>query len=453
VSDGAVVKRNAPIIAARPGLIRTRARLTDRTKLPPDLVCELHVSVPGKDDLVLKSDSQKLASYSSDDLGTSFDFDVAAEWFTPNASITALFTAPKLAADPGLAFPADGSKLALAAKDDAPKLKVEFVPIAYSGDGTPREPTLDDAAVAGYRDALYQLYPISQIEVSVHRKLPWSAKVQGTGDGWNQLLNAVMGVRTADHPPTDTYYVGVLRPADSIADYCDRGCILGLAPQADLIEIGMRVAMIVGFGMKSEGGTLSQELAHAMGRMHAPCGNPQFIDPDYPYASGQIGVPGYDILAKQMVDADGRHDFMSYCGNVWTSDYTWAGIFSRMEDVAKQMESFGPDVSQVTPGALHTVQFDGTSLTAGTAIESAGELRPTPGMSVRWEDAAGHALGTAPASFRPYDNLPGGIVVTPEPPAGATVTRVTGLAPRQLAVTRSPRPAEDVPAMTTRSSR
>jgi hypothetical protein len=226
-------------------------------------------------------------------------------------------------------------------------------------------------------------------------------------------------------------------PGASISDYCDQGCILGIAPQAELIEIGSRVAMIVDFGMKSEGGTLAQELAHAMGRMHADCGGPQFVDPDYPYGRGTLGVPGWDLFDKSIIDPDGRyHDFMSYCGPVWTSDYTWAGIFERMEDVAKQMEHKGPNIGDLPSDAfgVQAIHFDGKTLTMGEPLEVAGSVKPTTGVNVRWENAAGVSLGSAPAAFRKYDNIPGGIVIAPTPPAGATVTRVEGVAPRALAL-------------------
>src|ERR1043165_5981950 len=84
-------------------------------------------------------------------------------------------------------------------------------------------------------------------------------------------------------------------------------------------------------------GTLAQELAHAMGRNHAPCGNPGFVDEGFPYGNAEIGVAGWDVVKKQIIDPDARrYDFMSYCGPVWTSDYTWSGIHSWMQDVAAE---------------------------------------------------------------------------------------------------------------------
>jgi hypothetical protein len=175
-----------------------------------------------------------------------------------------------------------------------------------------------------------------------------------------------------------------------------------------------------------------------MGRMHADCGNPQAVDPDYPYGRATLGVPGWDLFDKALIDPDGRyHDFMSYCGPVWTSDYTWSGIFERMEDVAKQMQKPGIDLGQLSSDVfqVQALHFDGKeTLSVGEPLDVAGTPKPTPGVTVRWENAAGESLGSAPAAFRAYDNIPGGIVLARTPPSGATVTRVEGVAPRALAL-------------------
>src|SRR5437762_368532 len=48
-------KRNAPIIANRPGMVRVHARLIDNSKKAPSLAAELHVTYASKPELVVKA--------------------------------------------------------------------------------------------------------------------------------------------------------------------------------------------------------------------------------------------------------------------------------------------------------------------------------------------------------------------------------------------------------------
>jgi hypothetical protein len=478
VTDATIADQpNAPVIANRPGLVRAHARLTDRTKLTPELVAELRVRVPGKDDLVVQGGPLMLYELDASSLATTWNFELPAEAFAPGAAISVKVTYPKLPQDPGVTFPRDpGAFFPLGANASAPKLKVQFVPVTYNHDGSGRTPALDEATLATYETALYEMYPAAEIEVGVREAIPWGLEVDPRGDGWNSLLRAVTGARNADKPTPDTYYVGVVQPAATLDEYCEQGCVLGLAPQTNLIDIALRAAMIVGYGSPREGGTLAQELAHAMGRLHAPCGRPQAVDTDYPYARAAIGVPGWNVVTKELVDPEGRSkDFMSYCSPVWVSDYTWSGIFERMVDVQQQIahEAARPDDADADAGAdadgggdasasasagaasgdadadgdaasragaFRAFDFDGEDgLEVGDPIEIAGGAAAAdaaaaagPSVTVRWESASGEPLGSARAGFRPYDSIPGGVVVAPEAPDGAALVRIEGLRPRAL---------------------
>jgi len=78
------------------------------------------------------------------------------------------------------------------------------------------------------------------------------------------------------------------------------------------------------------GPTLAQEIGHLCGRAHAPCGFPPGPDPCYPvygsFPSASIGEIGFDPVTSDVFDPASVRDFMSYCGSVWVSPYTYEAL-------------------------------------------------------------------------------------------------------------------------------
>ncbi|HLH72318.1 MAG TPA: hypothetical protein VKX96_03465, partial [Chloroflexota bacterium] len=94
------------------------------------------------------------------------------------------------------------------------------------------------------------------------------------------------------------------------------------------------------------------EIGHAVGRAHpsasaATCKN-SASDPNYPYTGGQIGpsdsspggstLEGFDVgdpdpsinLPMAVYPGASWFDVMSYCSNIWISDYTYTGMYNYM---------------------------------------------------------------------------------------------------------------------------
>ncbi len=432
-------KRNAPVIAGRPALVRVHARSLNARGRLPKLGAELRVSTPGKDDVVVREAPKPMLTLDDSDLDTTFNFELAETVLAPASALSVTLAAPS-APDDVATFPTDGTTFAIGSRDDAPALRVRFVPVRYDQDGSGRLPGLDAATVEAHRRALYKMYPTRTVEVDVRAPLPWPSAVEATGQGWDELLNAIVDTRRRDLVDDDVFYVGVFTPKASVDEYCGNGgCILGVAPAAQLQEVGLRVAMVVGYDTYAAEGTLAQELAHAMGREHAPCGGPDGPDANYPYANAQIGVAGWNILDKKLIDPNGRSkDFMSYCGPVWISDYTYDGLYNRMVDVAKAKHARsggGPTAGGSGNGGAgatttrvrsYLVKADG-SLVEGALVDVVPSPPGSTDIKIRYEDAAGRTVSVANAAYRRYDSLRGGILLAPDAPSGATRARVDGL--------------------------
>ncbi|MBN9164435.1 MAG: hypothetical protein BGO98_46730 [Myxococcales bacterium 68-20] len=417
VSEGATVVPNAPVIAKRPALVRLHAKAPLSTKVPK-LVAELRVRNPGQPDVVLQSGPRPLGAFQEGDLSSSFYWELEAEQVTQGAQLSVEIRDPS-GADPSvIRYPSTG-ELSMNVGAFEPTLKVKFVPIKYQADGSDRVPAMDDLTIEGYRQALYKMYPVTAVDISVRDVVAWPLVVRGDGEGWSQLLDAVMETREDDKPADDVYYVGVFVPAATQREYCEAGCVLGVAPAVGLAEnVSLRTAMIVGYHSEHLHGTLAQELAHAMGRMHAPCGNPAAIDRKYPYDDASIGAWGWDLEQRKLVDPDEVYDFMSYCNPVWVSDYTYAGIYARMAKVDREKR---PEVTEPPPSAMKTyhVAKDGT-LRPGPTIHG-GLARSSDELVL--ENGAHQAVGKVRGSFHALSNIGGGILVTPTEIPAATLKR------------------------------
>ena len=345
VDERARVKKvNAPIVPERPALVRVHAKtLQYRTRVRA--AAELRIHVPGRADFIATDVVKSIVPLDDLELGSTFNFDVPGEAIAPGATLEVILRDEKVN-DSVVRFPETAEEsLSLNVGKLAPTLRVKFVPVKYEGDGSGRTPDMSAATVENYKNTLYKLYPTSKIEVIVRDEMRWPLKVLPDGEGWDALLDALIETRSDDNAADDVYYIAVFDPAESAHAWCTSGegygCVLGIAPQAMLRDVYLRVAMITGYSGNE--GTLAQELGHAMGRAHAPCGGAGDIDPDYPYGRANIGVFGWDIVDRELVDPGSRvYDFMSYCHPNWVSDYTFAGLYERMVKVAETKRTEAP---------------------------------------------------------------------------------------------------------------
>jgi hypothetical protein len=198
--------------------------------------------------------------------------------------------------------------------DNVPSVRVHGVLIHYTGKG------LNIPAPSGI-DLMNTLvwvgktYPISGFRYTGCDVINFNGDLTvggggGCGTGWNQLFNTIWNMRAASG--TTDVFVGLLPPG---------------VPTSGVIGCG---GGGVAIAYRDGGTVLAQEIGHAFGRAHAPCGNPGGPDPNYPtydsYPSGSIGEFGFDGSNSQVFNPASTFDFMSYCGPVWVSPYTYVGL-------------------------------------------------------------------------------------------------------------------------------
>ena len=337
---GEVLTPNAVIVPSRPALVRVSVRAPKAATVKErKFLAALNVHRAGREDVVISDVPRRIVPLQEAALYTTFNFELDASLVTKGVSFDVTIRDAASPDADAVTFPEE--PLAIDPGPVAPVLKVRFVPVRYESDGSGRLPQLDEKTLEEYRRTLFKLYPVSAVEIDVRSELRWPLPVWADGAGWDRLLGAVMEARSDDTADDDVYYVGIVSPAPSRGEFCSSGgCVLGIAPLANLSDVSSRVAMVLGYETHTGDGTLPQELAHAMGREHAPCGVRIGIDRKYPYGDATIGVFGWDLLDKKLFDPEGpARDFMSYCGPTWTSDYTFSGIYQRMVDVQRTKRS------------------------------------------------------------------------------------------------------------------
>jgi hypothetical protein len=228
-----------------------------------------------------------------------------------------------------------------------PTPRVHGVLIHYTGPNASHTGNLDIAAPTGLDlvatlAPVIRVYPISGFSYTGCTVIDFNGDLTsggggGCGTGWNQLFNTLQNMRSTSG--TSDVYVGLLPsgvPTGGVT-----GCGGG----------GVAISYI------NSSMVFAQEIGHAFGRAHAPCGNPGSPDPNYPtynsYPSGSIGEFGYDVGTNTVWDPSSTYDFMSYCGPVWVSPYTYVGLMNGIAASAAAGSAERPHTQDHVTDRLH----------------------------------------------------------------------------------------------------
>lgn len=427
-NNAKVTTRAAQVVSSRDALVRVY--VTPGTGFASkSLTGELRISNNGTEQVF--KDTKSISRASTDDtLTTTFNFEVPGSAISVGAKYAVAVTDPSLGGQRGTEvstarYPGDGSLEALDAKSTGKQLRVQLVPVQYNADGSGRLPDTSPATLDLYKKGFFKMYPVADVEITVHAPWPTSQTISANGSGFSQVLQSMVSLRSQDRAPADVYYMGIFAPRASFSQYCSGGCVTGLSGMiSNPNDSAGRASVGIGFGGEDSVLTAVHEVGHAHGRQHSPCGGAAGPDPGFPYQGGGIGVWGYDLVAKKLINPSQGKDMMGYCQPEWISDYTYNKLFLRVASV-----NGNPTAMRVTsePRSYRMVSIepDG-SLRWGESI-----LLEHPPMNeprtVRWLAADGSTIDSATGYFYGYEDLPGGFMIVPEQPRAFERLQVFGL--------------------------
>jgi hypothetical protein len=213
-------------------------------------------------------------------------------------------------------------------------IRLFVVRIIYTGPNANGQPTRidppseNDVINTLSQSFVSQTYPISGIDYngSITAEFNGDLRVDGTGCGmgWGALIDILQQQRAASG--SGDVVLGLLPSPPAPAPQVPSGNVLGCASYDG-----------VAAAFAGDSTTVAQEVGHAYGRKHAPCGSPSDVDTSYPaftlsdgtvLPSGSIGEWGFDTTLSTLRNPATTFDFMSYCAPAWVSPYTYRALLS-----------------------------------------------------------------------------------------------------------------------------
>jgi hypothetical protein len=316
--------------------------------------------------------------------------------------------------NPAAKYPAEGST-PLSVGASPAVLHVELIPIQYAADGSNRLPDTSEGQLTAYRELFYGIYPLSNVDITVHAPVNWPSTISPNGAGWTNLLDSLANFRAQENTPDNVYWYGIFMPTSSVGTFCGGGCVAGLGFVTSPSDTFGRVAIGLGYPGSIATETAVHEVGHNHGRNHAPCGGAQGVDGGFPYSGGSIGVWGYNIVTKQLFSPNQTADLMGYCTPLWVSDYTFKAFFSRVQIADGASMIFPPEMMDLT---WERVRIDGQG--NATFLDPIQLHKPPMNepTQVELETETGHV--TVTGQFYKYDHLDGGLLLWPQPESAIT---------------------------------
>jgi hypothetical protein len=259
--------------------------------------------------------------------GTSWNIPIPGSRIQPGLSILADVDPANAVTETSEAnnnFPSTGTPLPLAIRT-VQTMNIRLVPVqTRSGLGNV---TTDNAA--SFLTFTRAIWPVAAIASEVRSIFTASdTAVFQDGGSWSRVLGELRALRTAES--SEAYYVGVVS-----VTYNSGIAGIGYVPTSPEGSSGFR-AVLTWDRVNSRASVTAHELGHNFGRPHAPCGNTDRPDPQYPYADGSIGIFGVDVplansspsglSATGVIKPPTFTDLMGYCNNEWVSDFHYLRV-------------------------------------------------------------------------------------------------------------------------------
>jgi len=316
-------------------------------------------------------------------------------------------------------FPTDGSSMELGVAESYMKMRVVVVPFYHdAGPACLPAPDLteeygtdvhgDPRTVAElFRERLYAYNPVDEVEIIVHDVVSFNGNAaQGQG-----LLEELQQLRFQDDAPPEHYYYGVIHPCQGAPDFSGIAQLGGPSPG--------QAAQRVGWGVYhaspgTTADTFVHEIGHEQGRFHIACtgteGGPDVTYPDHP--EGDTESWGIDVMLDPVtIKPPSTHEYMSYCGTNWVSQWGWDLVSPWIEELSSWERAGAPGGTRTL--LVGTVEADGRSrfyVTRGWFDEALAR----PGHSVRFF-ADGALLAEQAAQWVPWERSDAVNVIVPLP--------------------------------------
>ncbi len=265
------------------------------------------------------------ANPSRDNLASTFNFELPADWLDGTVQITA--AASGVARDNQPVSRANELQTTVTFYA-VPDLDVKIIPLNYNHTGPTNPGNYFTGNIDHISTYLYRTYPIANVNISFRAAYNYTGNLEYTGNInqhgqiWSDLLDEMESVKIFENAPaSQVYYTNV--PVSANGRTWFSSGIAGIG------YIGERVSVALDLGNNDSTGSLgAHEIGHNFGRRHAPCGGAAGTDPAYPYPDAQIGVHGFDIVQNRLyLPQSSVRDLMSYCDPQWISDYTYRALF------------------------------------------------------------------------------------------------------------------------------
>ncbi len=403
--DGAPTDSSLPLIQGRDTVVRVFYQVDESYK---NNQITARLEITGAEPIEVKTTLS--GSSTEENIASTINFSV------PGAAIGASLDFKVSVLEEGLAatdnaaarYPAEGTA-AVAVDGPLNTLRVAIAPFRYNYDGSGRLPDTSPETIEAHRARLKQIYPVSNVEISVLSPVNWPYQIDAFGAGWEEAIYEVYDIRNGPGIDPETYVYGMFNPRNSFGQYCSQGCLLGLTLLNDQPptqgDQQLRFALGVGY-LETAADTMAHEIGHAHGRSHANCGGADGVDPNYPHPGAQLGIWGLNTDTLEPIGPTTYADIMGYCDPSWVSDYTFTALLSRGTAVNAPKWQAAPKQHVAVVGAdgKGRATFRGFS---DVSRDLGGARLPARAVHLNGQHSEREAR------FVGFDHLPGGLAFVP----------------------------------------